>query len=735
MPEQIAEIAVSGPLRRTFSYSIPTSFGSLEPGQRVLVPFGKQRTTGYYLGKGIAQPDIILKRIQQKLDETSLIQPDLFKLCTWMASYYFANPADCLSLALHSADSQNTKRTFIWSDTTAAFKNDEIAALFKPGKKLSQATISQINQSGKQEFKKLFDAGIIREAWGESKTRNRKDIEKDILDFITPRSDVTTLSPSDEQQHVIKQVTASFGEGFKTFLLHGVTGSGKTLVYCLLCQKLLDQGKNVLVLTPEIALAGTTLSYFRGFFGDTVTVLHSAMNVRERRDSWQGIKSGKYRIVIGPRSALFAPLQNPGLIIVDEEHDGSYKQHDPSPRFNGRDAAIMRAKICNVPVLLGSASPSLESYHHAKTSRYQLLELTKRPKERSLPEIKIIDMKTNRIGGNLPFLSFPLKRAVENCLKADEQIILFLNRRGYSPQLKCTDCGFTPRCPRCEVTLTYHKSGNTLQCHYCGYKEPVLNECPSCKGRDFTHTGAGTQKAEEAVDTLIPDAKIARFDSDSASGRKHAYELLRDFAARKHNILLGTQMVTKGLDLPDVTLVGVLSADANLDLPDFRSSEKTFARLLQVSGRSGRASKPGTVYIQTWYPEHPVILLAAQQQYDVFFEQELNARKALGYPPFSRLINFIISGRIEEKVSSSIVEFREKLEERIKQNNLTVQILGPVPCPLYRLKTEYRRHLFIKTNGITKFTQMLTDWEASAPRFGMPSSVKITVDVDPDDMM
>ncbi len=734
MPEQIAEIAVSGPLRRTFSYSIPPSMDTLQPGQRVLVPFGRQRTTGYYLGVGTAQPGIELKRIQQKLDDTSLIQPDLFKLCIWMASYYFANPADCLSLALHSADAESAKRIFIWNDIPVPHTNETIAALCKPGKKLSPLTITKINKIGKQEFKKLLTGGFIREEWDEQKVRIQKT-EKDILDFITPRSDVTTLSPSDEQRQAIERIIESFGGGFKTFLLHGVTGSGKTLVYCLLCQKLLEQGKNVLVLTPEIALAGTTLSYFRGFFGDAVTVLHSAMSMRERRESWQGVKSGKFRIVIGPRSALFAPLVNPGLIIVDEEHDSSYKQHDPSPRFNGRDAAIMRGKICNVPVLLGSASPSLESYQHAKTGRYELLELTKRPKERTLPVIKIIDMKTNRLGRHLLFLSFPLKREIERCLQSDEQVILFLNRRGYSPQLKCADCGYTPRCKRCEVTLTYHKSGNSLQCHYCGYKEKVYNECPSCHGREFSHTGAGTQKAEEAVDSLIADAKIARFDSDSASGRKHAYVLLRDFAARKHNILLGTQMVTKGLDLPDVTLVGVLSADANLDLPDFRSSEKTFARLLQVAGRSGRASKPGTVFIQTWYPEHPVIMLAAKQQYDTFFDQELQTRKALGYPPFSRLVNFIISGRAEDKVNSAIVDFRIALEERIKKSNVSTQILGPVPCPLYRLKTEYRRHLFIKTNAITKFTQMLTDWEASVPRFGMPSSVKIVVDVDPDDMM
>ncbi len=556
-----------------------------------------------------------------------------------------------------------------------------------------------------------------------------------VLDFIKGKADVASILLTEEQRSAFEAVRNRLDAGFHTFLLHGVTGSGKTIVYCHLTREVIARGKSALILTPEIALSGATLAYFRGFFGDAVTVIHSAMTDRERLESWQGIRSGKFRIVVGPRSALFAPIPNLGLIVVDEEHDGSYKQDEPSPRFHGRDSAIMRAKMNDIPVLLGSASPSVESYFHAVSGRYALLELKNRPGVAVLPQVRVIDMRTQGARGEISFVSIDLKKGVEERLERGDQVILFLNRRGYSPMLKCAECGHVPLCPQCRLRLTYHKTGKRLTCHYCGYVRQNYDTCEKCGGTKLLFLGTGTQKVEETLPALFEKSQAVRLDSDSASGRKNAHVILSEVAEHKFNLLLGTQMVTKGLDLPDVSLVGVLSADMGIDLPDFRSSEKTFARLLQVAGRSGRADKPGEVLIQTYSPDSPVIIDAARQDYRSFFAQEIKSREAAQYPPFIRLINLIISGHDEPAVEKAALEFRRQLEARTESAHLAIQILGPAPCPLYLIRHQFRRHIIVKTNQIVRLVKLLTEWEKTESRFALSSKIKLIVDVDPDDMM
>jgi primosomal protein N' (replication factor Y) len=459
------------------------------------------------------------------------------------------------------------------------------------------------------------------------------------------------------------------------------------------------------------------------------------MTDRERLESWQGIRRGKYRIVVGPRSAVFAPLENPGLIIVDEEHDGSYKQDDPSPRFHGRDSAIMRGRIAEIPVVLGSATPSLESFYNATSSRYELLELAERPGKARLPIVRIVDMRTQRLGGDLPFISLPLKQEVQRKISQDRQVILYLNRRGYSPYIKCADCGDSPGCPHCNVKLTFHKSGQKLSCHYCGHVEYNYTTCAKCGSSDFLFVGTGTQRVEEQIPRLFPEAKVVRFDSDTASGRDSAYRILRDFAGRKYNLLLGTQMVTKGLDLPGVSLVGVLTGDLELDMPDFRAAERTFSRLLQVAGRSGRTDDEGEVLVQTYYPELELIADAARQDYRAFFERELASRRAFLYPPFVRLVNFIFSGTDEKRLEAEALRFRDMLSDAAETEQLKLHVLGPAPCPLSYLKGQHRRHMFVKTRQISKLVDLLTRWEDREPRFKLASSVKLTIDIDPDSMM
>jgi primosomal protein N' (replication factor Y) (superfamily II helicase) len=792
---RLVKVAIAGPLRRTFTYHLSEETGPLDSGRRVLVEFGRRRMVGFCLGEGEPVHGVTSKPIIRWLDPATLFPRELFDLGLWIADYYFANPADCLSCALPPSLKTTQPLTLRWAGQPPEATPRKVVPFFRSDKQLTPAVIDSLRRLKHSLLAELIDLGVVCEEWPEAAQKGQETVrafraietdrwkaffeprrfqplpfsgeldrealltagwtehylrsaqregllepvyeaaEDDILAFVTPKEGVGDLLPNPGQQRAIDELCASLDRQFAVTLLHGVTGSGKTLVYCHTVRKAIESGGSALVLTPEIALSGTTLAYFRGFFGDVVTVIHSAMTERERLESWRGIRQGKYRVVIGPRSALFAPLVDLRLIIVDEEHDSSYKQADPSPRFHGRDAAIMRAKINRIPILLGSASPSLESYYHARSGKYRLLTLDERPAGATLPRVTVIDMATQRLHGDTPYLSFMLKKEIDRRLELDHQVILFLNRRGYSPQLKCADCGHVPICPHCEIKLTYHKAGKKLTCHYCGYVVVGYNFCEKCAGSQFLYPGAGTQKVEEHVARLFEQGRVLRFDSDTASGRKNAHRLLHEFAERKYNLLLGTQMVTKGLDLSGVTLVGVLSADHGIDLPDFRASEKTFSRLLQVAGRSGRGQSPGDVFIQTYYPESAVIADAARQDYVGFFEREIESRRLHRFPPFSRLVRVVLAASDKTQVDRAISRFASELSERSIKQALKIDILGPTACPISLLRGLHRQHLLIRTLRPLDLGRLLTAWEEEQSKFGLPATVKISVDVDPDDMM
>lgn len=794
---RLAQVAIAGPLRRTFTYSIPDQWDALVPGQRVLVPFGRSTVIGYYLSDAEAG-DFDVKPMRAIVDAVPLIPAHLVELCRWMAEYYFANPADCLSLTLPPQLRTNRPLTLVWGGADTTLLPPSIARLVRPGQPVSATALKRIRAVGSGYLARLSQDGVVTEEihlsdpgghakligyrlldperWraelfsrapsipapfhgirtgaelreaGVSDHYRRRAMklgileavyEEDLrpaLDFVGPKAGLEKIVLTEQQRVVYRRVRDSLAHGFTPFLLHGVTGSGKTIIYCHLARDVVERGETVLVLTPEITLSSNTLAYFRGLFDDRVTIIHSAMTPAERVAAWQGIRSGRYPIVIGPRSALFAPLEKLGLIIVDEEHDESYKQDDPSPRFHGRDAAVMRARLADIPVLLGSASPSFESYHNAGSGRYTLLRLTERPAGARLPTVRLVDMRSRRLGGDLAIVSVTLKTEVESQLGAGRQVILFLNRRGYAPYLKCAECGFVPECPDCQVRLTYHKSGNQLACHYCGTARYEYAACEKCGGRSLLYFGAGTQKVEESVERLFPDARAVRMDSDTASGRTSGHRILSDFAAGTYNLLLGTQMVTKGLDLPEVSLVGVLSADMGLDLPDFRASERTFARLLQVAGRSGRSTQPGEVLIQTYYPDHPLITDAARQDFESFYHREIGDREEAGYPPFRRIVNFVFASDEDKLAETWSLRFRDHLVRLVAKRKLGVVILGPSPCAFRRLRGKYRRHLFAKVppDRAQRFVRLLSEWEERVARFGLPGSVSVTVDVDPVDMM
>lgn len=524
---------------------------------------------------------------------------------------------------------------------------------------------------------------------------------------------------------------------FQTFLLYGVTGSGKTEIYIEAIKEVLKHKKQALVLVPEISLTVPTIMRFKAVFGNQVISLHSGLSAGERFDAWRKIKEGKFPVVIGARSAVFAPLENLGLIVVDEEQDASYKQTDTPPRYNARDTAVMRGKIENIPVILGSATPSVESFHNALKGKYVLLGLNKRVEAKPMAAVKIIDLKKVRENKNYDYLTGELKQKIQEKLSAKEQAILFLNRRGFSTFVKCQDCGFIATCRNCNITLTYHLTDLSLRCHYCSHTEKAPGICPACNGNRLLYKGVGTQRVETEIKKSFGESSVRRLDSD-VSGRKNLpRQVLLDFGEKKFPILLGTQMVTKGFDFPNVTLVGVVSADVLLELPDFRAKERTFQVLTQVAGRAGRGDIPGEVILQTYYPDDWAIKLAGEQDFRKFYAEEIKSREELFYPPFSHLILILFLGEDEkrtmivaEKLALTLKEKMGKLDALQAKENI---ILGPAPAPLEKLKGNYRFQVVVKTKKVREVVKILE--EVLEGKDFKSTKVRIVVDVDPVGMM
>ena len=504
----------------------------------------------------------------------------------------------------------------------------------------------------------------------------------------------TALELNAEQKNAVEQIiTAGQQQKDQVFLLEGITGSGKTEVYLQAIADVLSENKTAIMLVPEIALTPQMVERFKGRFGESVAVLHSGLSQGEKYDEWRKIEREEAQVVVGARSAIFAPLKNIGLIIIDEEHESSYKQ-DETPRYHARDLAIWRSKYHHCPIVLGSATPSLESRARAQKGVYQLLQLNHRAKAAAqLPAIEIVDMREEFQNHRTSTFSANLQEKIQNRLDKKEQTVLLLNRRGYSSFVMCRDCGFVLPCPNCDISLTLHMDTRSMRCHYCGHEEPIPNRCPNCDGNKIRYYGTGTQKVEEELRELYPQARILRMDVDTTR-RKGAHEqILQKFGAKEADILLGTQMIAKGLDFPEVTLVGVLNADTSLNLPDFRSSEHTFQLLTQVSGRAGRAEKAGEVVIQTFNPQHYAIELAKKQNYEQFYQQEMHVRHRGGYPPYYFTVKITASHPEEQVAAKKIFQIANQLKEVLSPQSL---LLGPTPSMILRVKNRYYYQLIIK---------------------------------------
>ena len=538
----------------------------------------------------------------------------------------------------------------------------------------------------------------------------------------------TNLELTDEQDLALLAIQKKLdAQQAHTFLLHGITGSGKTEIYLQAIEQVLRDGKEAIMLVPEIALTPQMTERFRSRFGEQVAVMHSGLSTGEKYDEWRKIQKGEVKVVVGARSAIFVPFTNVGIIILDEEHESTYKQEDV-PRYHARDVAIWRSHYHNCPVVLGSATPSLESFARAKKGVYTLLTLSERAKQQSLPTVHVVDLRAELASGNRSMFSTVLVEAMRSRLERREQIVLFLNRRGYSSFVLCRDCGTVVQCKNCDISLTYHRSNENLKCHYCGYEEHLPQQCPSCQSEHIRYFGTGTQKVEEEIYKLFPEARVLRMDVDTTSKKGSHEQLLDAFGNKEADILLGTQMIAKGLDFPDITLVGVLSADTSLHLPDYRAAEKTFQLLTQVSGRAGRHDKPGEVVVQTYTPEHYAIELAKAQAYVPFYEHEMTQRRRSGHPPYY----YIALVQLSHEDVMQTIRYAQEMADWLRMHlPKSVHILGPTASSIARLQNRYRYQCLIKykiePTLIPTLHALIAMYRAEWAKQG----VQLTVDLDP----
>jgi primosomal protein N' (replication factor Y) len=579
---------------------------------------------------------------------------------------------------------------------------------------LSELKIRGVSLSALQT---LYKNGLIE--------RIEKEVARDPFSILDIPQEQAAPVLSDAQDAALKNIRDGIDSvRFAPYLLHGVTGSGKTEVYLRAIALIKEIGKTAIVLVPEIALTPQLVMRFKARFGDKIAVLHSRLSPAERVDAWRRIKNGNIAIAIGARSAIFAPFKNLGLIVVDEEHDQLYKQED-GVRYNARDMALVRGKFNNAVVILGSATPSIETYHNAKTGKYNYLALPERIDKRPMPEAAVVDLRKDKTS----LFSEKLINAIKDRLSKKEQTILFLNRRGFAPVLLCRDCGFNLQCPNCSIALTYHKSDEIMRCHYCDFEIAPPDNCPSCKGSRMDFIGLGTQRIEEDARRFFLEARIARMDRDTTGKKMAHYEIVKAVIDEDIDILIGTQMVAKGHDFPKVTLVGVLLAEAGLFYPDFRSAERTFQIITQVSGRAGRGRLEGNVILQTYNPEHYSISYAINHDYEGFFNKEMSFRKELNYPPFARITSVLLKGNDPKKVQKTIHEFSLILKQMIKGKG--IELLGPVPAPVSRIRGKHRQVMLIKAKEISLIRKTLIASLEKLKTKTSLSGIDIEIDVDP----
>jgi len=759
----IARVTLDLALGREFDYLVPGEMeGLVEIGSRVKVPFAHRQVLGCVTALPESSPHPNLRPLLKVLGRQSLISPKILQLARWMSEYYCCPPEVALKTVLPEAVRKETQG---WREQLYAralpvngpapklsARQAQVLEIVRQRSELPLQELLQTAATTAQTLRRLEDKGLI------ALTPRISERDPYGREIILPTQ---SLSFNPDQQRAFEQITAAMNTlqsavppapamapgrdaggkpagGPPVFLLHGVTGSGKTEVYLQAIARCLQQGKGAIVLVPEISLTPQTVERFKGRFSSgpiqtLVAVLHSHLSAGERHDEWHKIRQGRARIVIGARSAVFAPVDPLGLVIVDEEHEQSYKQEE-APRYQARDVAVVRARMENAVVVLGSATPSLESFYNAQRGKYRLLEMPIRADHKQMPVVRVVDLRqVARHEKGTPILSPQLKEAIVRRLERGEQCLLFLNRRGFATSLQCPLCGYVAQCPNCSLSLTYHRQAGCLRCHICGHEAaaPALCPNPKCRNPAIRYAGLGTEKVEAVLSKLFPSARVRRMDSDAMQRKEDYRRILGDFRTGKIDLLVGTQMIAKGLHFPNVTLVGIIHADLSLHLPDFRAGERTFQLLTQVAGRAGRGDVEGEVFVQAFTPFHPAIQYARRHDFTGFYEQEIDFRRQLNYPPVSRIALLLLKGRNEEKVGFLAAHVKHEIEKW--GGDFPDMILaGPAPAPLARTESNHRYHILMRTRQMSRLGHKLAGLIASLT---LPDDVTMTVDIDPVNLM
>jgi len=671
MPKRnkFAEIVFAIPVNRVFHYSIPAKLvDTIAIGKRVWAEFRNTDKVGYIVGLSDEAPISNVKPIKSIIDKEPIISKHMTEVCRWISETYLSSLGEAIAATI-----------------PGVLKGGKVSV--KPKSGFEEETISHPDKS---------------------------------LPHTLTEEQTKALN------HVLSEIEK---ESFVTFLLHGITASGKTEVYLQAIERVLSKGKTSIVLVPEIALTPQTVERFMARFGKSVAVVHSALVGSMRYREWKRIRDGEAKIVVGARSAIFSPTTNLGLIIVDEEHETTYKQEDV-PRYHARDVAMLRGRLSNCPVILGSATPSLESYHMAEKGQIELVKLTKRIDDRNLPKVKIVDMRMElATKKKIVMFSKILVDSIQRCLDKKEQIMIFLNRRGFSTYVSCKKCGFVLKCKRCDTTLVHHYEKKSVICHYCNYRQSPPEICPHCNSSYMRYFGIGTEKVESEIARLFPGARIARMDTDATSKRGSHGAILGEFKRHKLDILVGTQMIAKGHDFPKVTLVGVVNADVTLNLPDFRAGERTFNLLTQVAGRAGRGEDGGEVIVQTYVPDHYAILHVYKHDYEKFYHEEIKSRKELAFPPFVHMAKLTLRSRNEKRTIDAAHRLKDFLLEKLgEKSKKDIDVMGPAPSPVSKVRGYFRWNVILKGKNRSILSQSLRD---ALSKYRRPAGVILAIDVDP----
>ncbi|MFP6899568.1 MAG: primosomal protein N' [Opitutales bacterium] len=715
--------------------------GTVSPGCLVRIPLQRRTVTGVVLKK-VPRPKFAKARLKNLLEmiwDQPVLTADLLKLASWLSQYYACSMESAIEAMIPAPvrrGMQIKKKRFIEAAPALAETDmEQIAGRAPQQAKLLVFLLKQRLPVPRTETLARLkipasscDALQKKGLLVESEQREERlayadalSIEEEVVDVKVKLTDEQTIA----RNCILDQM--KMGK-FVTHLLSGVTGSGKTEVYANVMAEVLKRGEGVLFLVPEVALAPQTVGRLRARFGSRglkTVVWHSHLSEGERLDAWLDVARGNAPIVVGARSAIFAPMPKLGLVIVDEEHEPAYKQEE-TPRYHGRDVAVYRAKLNDATCILGSATPSVESILNAQVGKYKLLTLTKRVDDRALPTFHLVDMRREWLKKEtVEVLSQPLREALRDRFEKREQSILFLNRRGYSTTMLCPECGFTAACDHCSITLTYHRAGGRLRCHFCGHDRPAYRRCPECSSIKIARRGIGTQRVEDVVRKVIPKGRVLRLDADVMSKKNLFRRALNDFRTGKIDVLVGTQMIAKGLDFPNVTLVGIIDADLSLRLEDFRAAERTFQLLVQVAGRAGRGDRAGEVFAQTYSPESSSIQFARHSDLDGFAEEELRQRKEFGYPPFRHLVRHLFRSRNDRKAAFFAEQWSKRLRDKL--NPLEVEVRGPSPAPLEKIKDHYRFHLWYFMQSVSKSLPAIIDLRRDFP---MDDEVSDILDVD-----